>query len=114
MLNVKRLKELIKERERLFVETQDEWDYGIEKCWKELIKVLSEDIVSTIHYIDTECNDDEFSWFSEIFEEVARETQSQEFIDCLWRYANNHKKICDEYNIRDFIEGAQEEIQTNR
>ena len=101
------MKEIISERAK----TDAEDDYGVEKCCKELIKVLSEDIASTIHYIDTECNDDEFTWFSEIFEEVARETQSQKFVDCLWRYANNHKKICDEYNIRDFIKGAQTEIE---
>ena len=102
------MKEIIAERAK----TDDEDDYGVEKCWKELIKVLSEDINSTIHYIDTECNDDEFSWFSEIFEEVARETQSQDLVDCLWRYANRHPEICDEYNIRDFIEGAQAEINS--
>ena len=107
MLNIKRMKEIIKERSEY-----DEWYHGIEKCWKELTKVLSEDIASTIRYIDTECDEEEFSWLSEVFWEVGKKTHSQEFVNCLWRYADKHPEICDEYNIKYEIEEAQAEINS--
>ena len=110
MLNIKRMKEIIAERAK----TDAEDDYGIEKCWKELTKVLSEDIASTIHYIDTDCSEYEFCWFSEVFDFVAKETQSQEFVDCLIRFADKHPKVHEDCNIRGRIDFAQGEIQTNR
>ena len=105
MLNIKRMKEVIAERD------STDWDYQIEKCWKELTKILSEDISSTIHYIDTECDEEEFSWLGEVFYEVARATNSQEFIDSLWRYVNKHPEICKKYNLEYDIEFAQGEIK---
>lgn len=101
------MKEIISEREK----TDDEWDYGVEKCWKELIKVLSEDISATIRYIDTECDEEEFSWFSEVFFEVGKATHSQEFVSCLWRYADKHPEICEKYNIKYEIEEAQAAVE---
>lgn len=110
MLNIKRMKEIIAERDK----TDDEWDYGVEKCWKELTKVLSEDIVSTINYIDTDCSENEYCWMSEVFDDVARETQSQEFVDCLIKYADNHPKVHEDCNIRGSIEFAQAEIKSSK
>jgi len=60
---------------------------------------LSEDISATVCYIDTECDEEEFSWFSEVFFEVGKATHSQEFVNCLWRYAHKHPEICEKYNI---------------
>ena len=110
MLNIKRMKEIIEERNK----TDDEWYHGVEKCWKELTKVLSEDIDSTIHYIDTDCSEYEYCWMSEVFDFVAKETQSQEFVDCLIKYADNHPKVHEDCNIRGSIEFAQAEIKNSK
>ena len=36
--------DIIKERIRISDETQDNWDYGIEQCWKKYVDILSADI----------------------------------------------------------------------
>lgn len=72
--------EILKERIRIMIETQDNWDYGIEQCWKKYIDVLIADIEKTIHYFLHECSDEEFYWLSEVFEELIEKSQSNELI----------------------------------
>lgn len=73
----------LKERLRVMEETDDNWDYGIDKCCKKEVKILSEDISETIHFFTDECTDEEFFWLSEIFSDVAEKTKSSEFVQCL-------------------------------
>ena len=40
-MNFKELKAVIAERIRIGDETQDEWDYGIEQCWKKETEILT-------------------------------------------------------------------------
>ena len=70
-----KLAEVLKERIRISVETQDNWDYGIERCWKEEIELLSHNINDTIAFFGNDCTAKEFSWLSEVFEQVAKKTQ---------------------------------------
>ena len=58
-------------------------DFGTEKCWEEMTAILSEDIVATLHYFETECTDEEFYWLGAVFEDVAEKTQSKELIQVL-------------------------------
>lgn len=46
-MNVQKFKEIIKKLDEIEIE----YDYGIEMCWKEEVKILSEDIPSTIEYL---------------------------------------------------------------
>jgi len=57
-------------------------DYGIQKCWDEMIEALSQDIYETIEYLEN-CSEDELSFISEIFEDVSEKLKSQEYIACL-------------------------------
>lgn len=57
-------------------------DMGIEKCWKDIVRILSENENNTIEYIET-CKKDELYWISEVFEDVSENLQSQKFIKCL-------------------------------
>ena len=50
-MNISRFKEIIKEREKISKETQDNWDYGIEKCWTELIQLVSDNVDESINFI---------------------------------------------------------------
>jgi hypothetical protein len=58
-------------------------DFGTEKCWEEMTAILSEDIVATLHYFETECTDEEFYWLGAVFEDVAEKTQSKKLIQVL-------------------------------
>ena len=92
--------------------TDDEWDHGVEQCMKEEIEMLSRNIDDTIAFLETDCTADEFSWLSEIFDDVAEKTQSRAFVDCLYRVAEKYPETCAEYHIDRVImyaEGALNE-----
>lgn len=94
---------LLKERATLDDNDSD----AVDKCCKKVVNMLSEDINATISFMDTECTEDEFSWISEVFDEIVEKTQSQEFIDCLYRVAEKYPVECDKYNIYHFIEESK-------
>lgn len=91
------------------VATDDEWDYGVKQCWEEEIKILSRNIDDTIAFLENDCTADEFSWLSEVFDDVAEKTQSRAFVDCLYKVAKKFPDECKEYHIDrvlEFSEGA--------
>lgn len=94
---------IIEEREAI----DDEWDYGIEQCHKKLIALFTENINESIKFLDNYCTADQFSWLSEVFDEIAEITQSHAFIDALKRLAVKYPDETKEYNILSFIESAE-------
>ena len=87
-MDVQRFKEVIKKRD----ETHDEYDYGVEMCWKEEIEILSEDVPSTVAYLKNDCTADEFAWICEIIDDLAVKTRSREIVEA---YKNLGKKYPD-------------------
>lgn len=98
-----KIQPIIEERES----TDDEWEYGVEQCHKKLISLLSENIDETIIFLDNDCTADQFSWISEVFDEIADITQSYAFIDALKRLSIKYPEETKEYNILSFIESAE-------
>lgn len=95
---LKTVKEILDKR----VKINDEDDYGIEKCRDELIEVLSQDELLTINILN-QLDENEILYTSEVFEEIAYNLQSVNYINCL-------KKIFEKYpslNIKDAIEVAE-------
>lgn len=84
------------------ISTDDEWTYGVSQCWSEEIEILSRSIKDTIAFLETDCTADEFSWLSEVFEQVAKRTQSRAFVDCLYSVARKYPDVCEMYHI-DFV-----------
>lgn len=95
-------REIIKKRASI----EDEWYTEIEKCWKEMTELFSKDINKTIQFLDI-CTADEFSWLSEIIEDIAKRTLSKEFVAALRKTADKYPEETKEYNIVDFIESAE-------
>jgi hypothetical protein len=106
-MNIVKFREILKERIRISVETQDNWDYGIEKCWVQMTEVLSEDIDGTITFLLEDCTADEFIWISEIFEEVTEKTHSRAFISTLVAVAEKYSDEIKEYNVVNVIGYAE-------
>lgn len=102
-MNITRLKSIIQEREL----TDDEWADGVEKCQRDLINVLCEDIDGTVEYLRTDCTADEFSWISEVFDEIVTQTGSREFVDALRFLAEKYPEETERYNIVSFIDSAE-------
>ncbi|WP_137657341.1 hypothetical protein [Listeria newyorkensis] len=57
-------------------------DFGIEKCWNEMIELLSQNETETINYLE-ESTEKDLYYISEIFEDVSERFQSEQFIICL-------------------------------
>jgi len=96
---VKTVKEIINKRAKLYKED----DYGIEKCRSELIEILSKDELLTIDILN-QLNDEEISYTSEVFEEIAYNLQSVNYIKCLEKIYIKYPHL----NIKDAIEVAKQ------
>ena len=95
--------ELIKKR----AATNPEWDYGIEKCRDEMTVAFCADINETIRFLDEECTGEELIWLSEVFENIAARTQSEEFIAAIKRTAAKYPVETEMYYIADNINYAE-------
>lgn len=91
--------------------TDDEWDYGVNQCWNEEIEILSRNIEETIAFLENNCTANEFSWLSEVFEQVAKKTQSRAFVDCLYRVAKKYPDECEKYHVNLVIEYADGAVE---
>lgn len=98
---LKAVKEILDKRAKI----NDEDDYRIEKCRDELIEVLSRDELLTIDILN-QLNEKEILYTSEVFEEIAYNLQSVNYIICL----KNIEKKYPSLNIKDAIEVAMEFI----
>lgn len=85
MINKEEFNQTIAERKRIFVETQDNWDDGIQMCWSKEIEILTKDIKESIRVLENECTPEDIYWISEIFEDIAEKTQSKDFIAAIHR-----------------------------
>ena len=107
------VEDVINERIRISNETQDNWDYGIEQCWKKYVKIFSANIDKSVEFFLHDCTDEEFYWISEGFEEIAEKTQSKELISA-WRSrlaAVSPKNYCQKNfkskNMRQYVDYAE-------
>ena len=101
------LREVLSQRMQL----EDEDEAGLKECWRKEVSLLCEDTTRTIAFLEKECTGEEFSWLSEVFEEVAGRTMSKAFVDCLWRVAKKYPSITDEYGLEEVIEYASANVE---
>ena len=102
---------ILEERELLWTEGQDAWDYGIDQNHNKLIALLTEDINKSIDFLENDCTADQFSWISEVFDEIAEITQSHAFIEALKKLSVKYPEETKKYNILSFIESAEGAIE---
>ncbi len=99
----KEIRKILTER----ASVNENWDFAIQQCWEKEIELLSQNIEETIAFLENDCTADEFSWLSEIFDDVAETTQSEAFINALYDVAKKYPEETKKYNILHFIESAQ-------
>ena len=102
-MDIIKFREVIRQRE----ETDDEWDYGIEQCWEQEIAILAEDIPTTIEYLKNECTAHEYSWISEVLDDIVDRVPSKELVQCYKDLMAKFPEECAKYNIAGSIESAQ-------
>ena len=88
--------------------SKTDWEYVIELCWKKEVEILTRNIDDTINYLDNECTADEFSWISEVFDELVEATQSRELIACFYRVAAKYPEESEKYYIVRHIQMAED------
>ena len=106
-MNIELFKEVI--ARRIYVEeiSQGEWGDGIEECWKKEIEILTEDIPSTIEYLQNDCTADEYSWISEVLDDIVELVPSRELVQCFKILMAKFPEECVKYNIAGSIESAE-------
>lgn len=75
------------------------------------IKLFIYNMNETIEFIENECTAEQFSWLSEIFDDIARASNSKAFIKAFRRTARKYPQTTEMYNIEHFINCAEEQIQ---
>ena len=93
---------LIEERKKI-VEIVD-WN---EPVIKKMIALFTKDINETIKFVLEDCSEDQFSWLSEIFDQIVQKTKSKEFIEALRKIALKYPEETEDYNIIFFIDFAE-------
>lgn len=106
-MNIDKFREVIKRREYISEISQDEWDDGIEECWRNEIEILSEDLPSTIDFLNNECTASEYSWISEVLEDIIEKKPNAELVKCYKALMTKFPEECATYNIAGRIEGAE-------
>jgi hypothetical protein len=103
-MNKEQFREIIKRREYVEEISQGEWQDGIEECWKKEIEMLSEDIPSTIEFLKNDCTADEYSWISEVIDEVVEKYPDKELVECYKSLMKKFPEECETYNIAGVVE----------
>lgn len=98
---INKVKEILATRMKI----NDEDYYSVENCREKLIEILSLDECITIEIIKT-LNENEILYLSEVFEEIAYNLKSSEYIKCLEEI--QRKYFC--IDIADAIETAKDYI----
>ena len=99
-MKIDEFRKIIHEREQC----HDEWTYGIERCWKKEIEILSEDIPSTKEFLNTECTAEEYSWISEVIDDVVEKVPNKELVNCYKNLMSKFPEECQKCNIAGVIE----------
>ena len=82
-------------------------DWENEPVIKATIQLFTANLQETIDFLDNDCTADQFSWMSEVFDDISEKLQSWEFIDALRRTAAKFPEETREYNVLSFIETAE-------
>lgn len=106
-MDVKAFRDVIRERNRIVDECADEWYDGIERCCEQEIQILTENIPSSIEFLKGECTADEYSWISEVLDDIAEQTGSIEFIACYREQMERFPEESEKYNIAGVIPYAE-------
>jgi hypothetical protein len=106
MTSTEKIRTIIMRRET----TNDEWQAGVEKCWNELVDALTEDIEVTRKFLLEDCTADEASWVSEVYDDIARKTQSKEYIDVLRKSIERFPKEAEKHHMAEILDTAVKSV----
>lgn len=80
---------------------------AVDVLWDKEIKLFTEDINATIEFVKNDCTANQFSWMSEVWDDIVEKTKSKEFVDCIKATAKKFPEECSKFNIQGAIESAE-------
>ena len=87
--------------------TDDEWDYGVQQSWKEVLAIISESLDDTVNFIENDCTPNEFSWLSEIYNKIIDIFPSKRIVIALRKTAIKYPDEVEKYNLNYCIDEAE-------
>lgn len=110
-MNIRHFREIIERREYVEEISHGEWDAGIEECRKKEIEILSEDVSASIRFLENECTANEYSWISEIIDDLVEKTQSKELVECYKNLMSKFPEECKKYCIAESVAFAESTLR---
>ena len=80
---------------------------AIDILWEKEIELFTRNIQETIDFVKNDCTANEFSWMSEVWDEIVQKTKSKEFVAVLREAAKKFPEECAKFNIQGSIESAE-------
>lgn len=87
--------------------TDDEWEYGCDRCRADLFKALAQDRKGTELFLLNECSAEELVWISEIFDELVEYFPDRKFVDALRQSIKRYPKEDKRFNLNEILDGAE-------
>lgn len=91
--------------------TDDEWDYGVQQSWQEVLSIISKSHNGFVDFIENDCTADEFSWLSEIYDEIIDVFPSKRIISALRKVASKYPDEVKKYNLNYCIDEAEGHLE---
>ena len=85
----------------------DEWEYGVQQSWSNILAIISENLEDTVCFIEHNCTGDELSWLSEVFNEIIDIFPTKRIIDALRKAAEKYPAEVKKYHINSCIDEAE-------
>ena len=107
-MNIREEFEKLVEQRKMFM---GDIDYNTNPIILEMVKLMTQDIPTTINFLKNDCTEEQFIWLSEIFDEIIAQTKSTELVETLLKICDKFPEADKQYNIHYFIESAAEYIE---
>ena len=90
------------------VAMENDWQY--EQWWNHVTDFVSEKMNDLFSFIENDISADELSTLSEIWERIAKKTQSKPFIFVLHKAIKKFPEESEKYHLEEFLDDAKWEI----
>lgn len=112
-MNINKILAFNAERFDLHQSMREESGEIMDAYWTRLANFIASDVAGAIDFLchSPDCTDEIFSDWSEVFDDVARMTQSCRFVDALDIAAQRFPAAMQKFNIADSIASARAELR---
>lgn len=82
-------------------------DWQQDDFWNKFSDFYADNMKVANDWVRNDCSADDFSWLSEVFEDIAEKSQSKDFINCIEETSKKFPEECEKYSIMFSIECAK-------